>query len=271
MLAFAVARGAQAQTLPRLVVMSFTMRADTRTPHVGQPFHLEIAGRLKEQLSGVDFVVLPNLAGLEPLGDERRAIATSAGTNFSESLTVVANRAGPIHLGGAYFDAIDARDGKAKRYYSNDLTLNAIGGAQTANDAAPLRAFLMKLVAALLIVFLVGAVLFQKKKQPARVPMVAPPVEPRIEVPPIENPLACALERLKRERDRPAVMTLRYELWKEAGARGGETLSDLVSRNGVAGTMVASLQRIERAAFIGDSRLEEAIDDAVAAVEKQLE
>ena len=270
MLAFAVLRGVQAQTLPRLAVLSFAMRADTRTPHVGQPFHLEISGRLKEQLSGVDFVVLPNLAGLEPLGDERRAIATSGGTNFSETLTVMANRAGTIHLGGAYFDAIDARDGKAKRYYSNELILNVVGVAPVSNDASPLRAFLMKLVGALLIVFLVGAVLFRKKAQPAQVPIIAAPPESHREAPPIEDSLATALERLKHERDRSAVMSLRHELWKEAGARGGETLNDLISHNGVSGAMPASLRLIERAAFIADNRLAEAIDDAIAAVEKQL-
>ncbi|MBV8726537.1 MAG: hypothetical protein JO233_02025 [Candidatus Eremiobacteraeota bacterium] len=267
-LALACVVGVAAQSLPRLHVFSFTMHADTGAPHVGQPFHLEIAGRLKQQLASVDFVVLPNLAGLEPLGDERRAVATSNGTNFSETLTIVANHPGTVHLAGAYFDAIDPRDGKPKRYYTNELVLNVTGAPVPANDTGSLRAFLMKLVAALLVVFVVGALLLRRKPSASQ-PVAVPPHEPE-SVSPVDNPIPKALERLKRERTRSAVMALRGELWKSAGARGGETLSELLSRNGVAGAMLGSLHGVERAAFIGDVRLPVAIDDAIAAVEKHL-
>jgi len=259
---------ASAQTLPRLHVASFSMRADTQTPRVGQPFHLEIAGRVREQIAAVDFVVLPNLGGLEPLGDERRAVATRSGTNFNETLTVVAQRGGAVHLAGAYFDALDARDGKAKRYYSNDLALNVIGAPPATDRTVSLRAFLIKLVAVLLAVFLLGALLRRRKKPLAETAAIVPTSPAVDEAAQSENGVRTALGALKVERNRSAVMALRHEVWKTAGAHGGETLSELFSRNGVAGGLQASLRTLERAAFISEDRLSTAIDDAIAAVER---
>ncbi len=272
---FAVVTTAQsvafAQALPRLHVISFTMRADMQAPHAGEPFHLEIEGRLREPLSGVDFVVLPNLAGLEPLGDERHVFTMQSGTNFAETLTVVAHNGGAVHLNGAYFDAIDPRDGKAKRYYSNDLVLNVIGSTPApAEGTGWLLALLMRLVAALLLVFLVGGLLFRKKARRPQPLVLSTPPQTIGQATPTEDAVSIALGDLKRARSRDAVMALRGALWKTAGARGGETLDELLSRNGVAGPLRASLRSLERAAFVADERLGSAIEDAIAVVGKQL-
>ena len=259
-----------AQALPRIHVVDFTMRSDTAAPRVAQPFHIEIAGRLKEPLGSVDFVILPNLAGLEPLGDERRAIATSHGTDFNETLTVVARSGGNLHLSAAYFDAVDPRDGRPKRYYSNDLALNVTGSPPPMLPSTSPWSLLLKLVAALLVVFLAGAVLLRGKAKPTQTAAVANP-EPIDETPAPEDGFRRALGALKRERTRSAVMALRSELWKTAGAHGGETLNALLSRNGAAKPMQTALRLVERAAFVQQSRLDAAIDDAVCAVEVQVQ
>lgn len=272
-LAILVAIGAQsafAQALPRVHVLSLTLRSDVRSPQVGRPFHLIISGRLREQLGSVDFVVLPNLAELEPLGDERHAIATARGTAFSETLTVVARRAGQVHIGSAYLDAVDPRDQKPKRYYSNDLTLTVGGAAPLQNGAGSLAAFLARLVAGLFLVFAAGWI-FLKRRAPVRAVADIPAIETPLPPPsPSADELSSAFADLKRNRDRDAVMRLRFALWKNAGATGGETLGDLLARNGARGSLQSALRTTERAAFIEDAQLSAAVEHAIAALERHL-
>jgi len=272
-LAFVLATGAQtalAQTLPRLHVAALTLRCDTRSPKIGQPFHLVIAGRLQERLSSVDFVVLPNLAELEPLGDERHVIVTARGTDFSETLTVAARHAGRVHVAGAYLDAIDPRDGKPKRYYSNDLTFTVAGAApQTQTGLGSLISFLAKLVGALLVLFVL-AKLLRRKRVPA--PAVVAKSTPE-SVGPAASPLdglPQALADLRRDRDREAVMRLRFQLWKTAGAKGGETVGDLLARNGARGSLKDALLKTERAAFVDETQLADAVDRTIVALERHL-
>jgi len=266
----ACSAAAQSQSLPRLHVLSFVMKTDAQAPMIGRAFHLEISGRVAERVAAVDFVVLPNLADLEPLGDERHAIVAPGGTSFSETLTVAPRHAGTMHLGAAYFDAIDARDGKPKRYYSNDLVIN-VGAPPVAQEAlGSLTTALARLVGALLIVFVLGAaVLGRRRGRLAATAAVPSEPEPRAAAP-AENGVLQALAQLKEIRDRSAVMALREEMWKDAGGRRGETLSDLISRNGIAGALRTSLNALERAAFVSDAYLGAAIDDAIGTVEKQL-
>ncbi len=152
-----------AQQLPKLHVASVSLRSDVSHPRVGQLFHLIITARFREQLSSADFLVLPVLSGLENLGDERHVLAGSWGTYFTEIMTVVAHRAGAIHVGSAYLDAIDARDGKSKRFYSNDLTLNVAGAPpEAAGGLRALTRTLLRLVLVLLAIFAAALLLLRR-------------------------------------------------------------------------------------------------------------
>ena len=267
-------KNAPAQTpLPRLHVPSFTMRADTAHPQLEQPFHLIINAHFKEQLPEVTFIVLPNLAELPSLGDERHTIAAPSGTDYTEILTVVAHHTGKIHVEPAYFNAIDGRDGKAKRFLSNPLDIAVVGGALE-DPFAGMRGLVVlgaKIVLALLALFVLGTIFLRRKPAPvAREPagkaiVLPPPVPVRSE----RDELRDLLRELRAAPVRATVMRVRTVLWAMAGAAQGETLGDVLRRLGNRKEALHPVLRLtERAAFIQDAYLQGAIDDMILALER---
>ena len=123
----------RAAGLARLTVQSFVLAADTANPQVDVPFHLIVTLRVRERVNEVADLNLPILAELELLGDERETASTPRGTQYRETITVVAHRAGPISIAPATLQAIDARDGKAKQWFTNGL--DAPGGGRRAAGA----------------------------------------------------------------------------------------------------------------------------------------
>lgn len=267
--------GAAAQSLPRLHVASLVLRADASHPELEKPFHLIITAHFKESMKSADFVVLPNLAELELLGDERHTLSGPSGTDFTETISVVAHHSGPLHVDPAFFNAVDARDGKPKRFSSNDLTLRVEGGALE-DPFAPVRKgaeIFAKSLAALGVVFFFALVFYRgRRTAPSRpqeaVMQVAAPAAPLASLP---DRLRDALLELRRGRVRANVMTIRNLLWQHAGAGEGETLSDVLRRMGTQDrALVPVLRLTERAAFIQETFLQGAIDDMTAAIEQYL-
>jgi hypothetical protein len=109
----------QAQTLQRLTVQSFALSADTTRPRIDVPFQLIVTLRVRERVTQIENIELPILAELELLGDERQTATDPQGTQYRETITVVAHHAGGIAIGPATLQAIDARDGKPKQWYTN--------------------------------------------------------------------------------------------------------------------------------------------------------
>ena len=99
--ALAFASSARAQPLPTLHVRGFALALDRTSVNVGQAFHLSLKTHVDERLSALDNVVLPNLSGLEDLGDERRCSASKNGTDCVETLTLDAQDPGDRTIGPA--------------------------------------------------------------------------------------------------------------------------------------------------------------------------
>lgn len=274
-LAAACASAALAQTtLPHLHVISLTLRSDTSAPRLEVPFHLTIAAHFSEVLPSVDFVVLPPLSELEDLGDERRTVAGPRGTDFTETLTVVAHHTGMIHIAPAYLDAIDGRTHKPNRYSSNDLTLHVMGGVLL-DPFAQLRSFLslfMKIVALAVAALVIGLIFVRRKRvsPPPTAPVaaaVATPVAQRT----LHDEVREGLAELRVRRDRATVLRVRNRLWRMVGAREGETLGDVLGRRAAGAPEIGPLLRtVERAVFIQDAYREGAVDDMILALERYL-
>lgn len=268
----ALAAGAQAQTLQRLTVREFTLSADTASPKAEQPFHLIVLVRVKERVASIDNLDLPILAELELLGDERRVTSDRSGTLYREVIGVVAHHSGDIHVAPATIDALDPRDKRGKRYFSNDLTLH-VAGASGAPIAAAEGAFASVAGVVLAIagtVLGIAAAIFVVVALLRRRTPVAPPEPPR-EQPPAAAPRDALLDgllTLRAEHSRAAAMSVRSLVRHVIGASDAETLADVLRRPGAYDPRMRDVLRtLERAAFTYDADLSAAIADAIASLE----
>lgn len=253
---------AQAQQLARLHVLSFTLTSDTPRPKVEVPFNVTLTIRLRENVTGtLQNVILPAFSGAEEWGDERVQSSGPNGTLYRETLRLVAHARGPLIVGSAYFDAIDARDGKPKRFISNDLHLQVEGGPLL-DIWGPVRAIFRAIVELVLIaaaIFVVVSVFRRRPVAPAV--QAAPPVQPVAPPRSPEDELRERIDEMRLRRDRASVLLVRAALWKILGARDGETLADVLRRPQAREPhRYTFLLLVERAAFIEDSRLPDAID-----------
>jgi len=271
----------RAQSLARLTVQSFTRAADTTSPKIDLPFHLILTLRVRERVDQIANLDLPMLAQLELLGDERETTTTPSGTLYRETITVVAHTAGTIAIAPATLQAIDARDGKPKQWYTNGLNLRIAGpGPQVLRTAG----FIVRQVAIALLwllLWLVGigcvvlalVLIFRRSRRSA--PVVVAPPPPRAPLPVTRSPREWAqdaLTVLRAERSRQAAVAVRSAIWRMVGASDGETLGDVLSRPGTnAPTTRALLVALERSAFTYDADLDAAIDDACGALERFIE
>lgn len=276
-LAFAFASSARAQPLPTLHVRGFALALDRTSVNVGQAFHLSLKTHVDERLSALDNVVLPNLSGLEDLGDERRCSASKNGTDCVETLTLDAQDPGDRTIGPATLEAVDPHTGRPHNIESNLVTIHVTGQPQTSN-AAPAPDFFSDVVAAavrgvitfILVVVAAWALLwgFGRRRARQAPPIVAqppPPAPPPVAPVSWATQFAALTEALAREPTRARAVAVREALRRHVGARDEETLADLVARNAANGqrnTLVA-LAAIERAAFCEEERVPEAAREAL--------
>ena len=277
----ASAGSASAQGLARLTVLSFTLASDTNVPRIEVPFHLIVTLRVRERVSQIANINLPMLAQLELLGDERETVTGPRGTQYRETITVVAHQAGGIAIAPATLQAIDARDGKPKEWYTNGLTLHVGGAApHVLRDALQLvRAIALALFWVLLwlvgigCIVLAAVLLFRRRRRPAvatYAPPPAPPPTPIIERSRREQ-AEDALAVLRTERSRPAAVAVRSAIWRMVGASDGETLGDVLRRPESHDEIMRQLLiALERSAFTYDDDLPRAIDDACSALERYI-
>ncbi|HUA09769.1 MAG TPA: hypothetical protein VMA98_10925 [Candidatus Acidoferrales bacterium] len=269
------APAASAETLARLTVTQLTLAADTSTPHVEVPFHLIVTAHVRERVTEFDNVNLPILAELELLGDEHTLVAQSGGTTYRETITVVAHHSGAITIAPVTFDAIDALDGKAKRYFSNALTLHVSGLALAAPSVdiwGPMRAFAFVALRAILLLAGIGALLFVVGVLLRRRPSPPPPVVTLAPATPIlrdpKSQLREAYQALRTEPTRAGAMRARHLVRRMVGATDAETLGDVLRRPLAADPQLRNLLRaLERAGFTHEADLAVAIAAATAQLE----
>ncbi len=265
---------ARSQSLQRLTVLSFDLAADTGAPQAGVPFHLIVTLRVRERAAQIENLDLPMLAQLELLGDERETVSGPRGTRYRETITVIAHDAGPMGVAPATLQAIDSRDGKAKEWYTNGLTLRIAGtGGRVVDDGG--RALLLGLVMIGLGTAMVFLLVRRRRRvQPA--PARAAPMPVCVPAPPVERSrrdrVCDALAVLRAERTRVAAVTVRTAIWRMAGATDGETLGDVLRRPDSRDPITRGLLiALERAAFTYDEDLPAAIVDACSALERYVE
>jgi hypothetical protein len=275
---------ARGQSLERLSVESFNLNADTTSPKIDVPFHLTVTLRVRERIGEIENLNLPILAELDLLGDERQTTGGPHGTLYRETIAVVAHNPGPIAIAPATLQAIDARDGKPKEWYTNGLTLRVTGSISPALNtggqvvlAVVLRAlhFLLWLLLFALgvgCVALIVLLLFVRgrTKLPAAVPEQPAPAESIPDRSPRQQ-AQDALAVLRAQRSRPAAVAVRAAIWRTIGASDGETLADVLRRpQAQEMTMRQLLIALERSAFTYESDLDAALDDACSALERYI-
>jgi hypothetical protein len=278
----AAAGSGRGQTLQRLTVQSFVLSADTMQPQVDVPFHVIVTLHVRERVGEITNLQLPMLAQLELLGDERQTITDPRGTQYREVLTVVVHADGRFAIAPATLQAIDARDGKPKQWFTNDLPLSVHSSpGRIANGvAAGLLVHTARILAALIwLALLVGAavvtILLLRRRTP--VPPAADPVSyqrlPEMsEAQRRRHQIEDALLVLRAERTRSAAVRVRAAMWRIIGAPEGETLGDVLRRPGCnEGPLRDLLVALERSAFTYDEDLAAAVDDACAALERYAE
>ena len=167
----------------------------------------------------------------------------------------------------AYLDAIDARDGKPKRFISNSLRL-PVGGGPISSVWGILRMLVLVAIYIVLFaaaLFVLWAIFRRSRAVPAAppAPMVAPG-PPQTSPQPPRDEIGEALRALRERRDRASVIQLRAALWHAAGASSGETLSDVLARPVARGENLRRLlMTVERATFIEQARLDDAIEEVL--------
>jgi len=278
----ALAPPVAAQSLQRLTVQSFGLGTDTNAPAAGVPFHLIVTLRVRERVMRIDNLELPLLAELELLGDERHLQSGPGGTEYRETIAVVARQAGTISIAPALLQAVDARDGRAKQYATNGLVLRVAGPAPSLQGAASAAESLAAstLRVALLVLGVCSAVALVVLL--ARRRSVPPPAPPRLQpvVPPAapartrtaRDEFADALAVLSADPSRATAVRIRTVVWSLLGAEEGATLADVLARPTARSAAMSELLRaLERAAFTYDEDLPAAIARARRALEHVLE
>ncbi len=199
---------AQAQTYQRLHVRSFSLRSDVASPRLEQPFHVTLTIHVTEDVPQLRNVFLPTFFGAEELGDEQQIAHGPRGTAYRETLTLVAHETGSLSISPAYLDAIDARDGKPKRFISNGLQLRV-------GDAGPSRVWSVLLTIALVAIevllvaaalFVIAAVFWRRARHEPATPDPPQVVAPTLPQPVLRNGVLEAFEHLRCRRDRSAVL-----------------------------------------------------------------
>lgn len=275
----AAAGGAlRAQSLQRLTVESFVLSADTTRPRVDVPFHLIVALHVRERVGEIANLELPMLAQLELQGDEREMTTDSRGTQYRETITVVAHSAGAIVIAPATLQAVDARDGRPKQWFTNDLRLVAgVSPEQVISQGSAILLRVASVLGGLLALAIVAgalvlAIRLGRPKPATVIPAASVPVAPAAIERTTRQRVDDAIVVLRAEHSRAAAVRVRSVIWRTIGASDGETLGDVLRRPAANDPPLRdALISLERSAFTYDDDLGGAIDDTCAALERYAE
>ena len=234
------------------------MRADSVRVRVGEPFHLAIHVRVRENVAALDELQIPDVGTMQVLGDERHTTHSPAGTDVTETLTLEPVARGRFTFAPAYLDAIDARDRKPKRFSANHpvtVVVDAPLGVP-ALAGEDLGLLLRRLLGGALIVLgLVAAVVLlvllderRRRREPPVVPApqptVAPPPPPRTP----RDEVAAALRAYRVAPRRRGARRAARRAVRRGRRAPGATLRDALGASGDQ-RLRAALLAAERAAF----------------------
>lgn len=264
-----------------LHVRDFVMRVDRSQLRVGESFHLTVELRTNEAKTNCNNVILPDFYGLDSLGDERRTYTSAAGTDCTEVVTLSPTAPGVRTIAPATLDAMDATTSRPSRFSTNVVTIEVLH--------APLRTetivwnTLIQMLKAAVVAMLGIAVLIVgywalRRALPGFSSVRR--IEPR-EKSPEPGPHAAPIDegerwhaviaKLSAQPTRQSVLAVRVLLRDLARARDDEAFGELLARIAASTDprLLDVMRAIERAAFIDDDHLAEAVRDAIRAL-KQL-
>jgi len=244
-------RATFSQALPHLHITALGLHADQRVVRPGQSFHVTVHVHVREKRDRLDELVLPALTNAVDLGDERKRVPATDGTDFYETLTVEAPTVGTASFTPAYVDAIDPATGRGMRYSSQPLTVRVVSGPAVA-DAAPaaltslLRRVVLTVVAGIVLLAVASIALVRLRRprpRPATVDSAPPPPPPR-------DALRAAFTAYRARGDDGSLDALRAVLFTRAGAAPGATFADALGALGSADPQLTRVLAVaERARF----------------------
>lgn len=233
--------GTQAQGGLRVLdVEALGMHADRSQVRVGEMFHLVVHVRVRENLSALDELVVPDVATMQLLGDERRITHGAGGTEVVETLTLEPTAGGRYTFAPAYLDAIDPHALRPKRFSADRASTVVV------TDPAPAAGGdgweLGRSIATLVVVFVVIAAValallgrIRARRERSLVADVtlclskgpAAPPRPSLSTPRVRGErVAEALRAYRRSPGSTMLERLRAALFGAAGAAPGATLRD---------------------------------------------
>lgn len=260
----------------RLHVRSLVLSADPQRLRVGDTLRLMMRAHLDERVAHLDNVTLPDLSGFAVLGDERRCVPARRGTDCSETIGLSPTVAGARTIAPVTLDAIDAKTGRPSRFASNAVSVIVAGVASTAAPNAvkdvlsdALRVALVVALVATAIAALAWGFARVRGRPKPRKPEPAPTPDPPVKAPSEPSRLEKLLAALVAEPTRANVLAMRSYLRDRIGARENETLVDLIKRDVVRpGDPVSeALPQVERAAFVEDREVADAIGEALPSLQ----
>lgn len=256
---------------------AFELSGEPTAVKIGDPVRLTLRIRLDEKVQALDRVTLPNLGGFDSYGDERHCVPAGRGSECTELLTVRATAAGTYTLGPAIFEAIDASTGKPSRFESNALSVTVEPRAVTYGSHLPLYVGL-----AIFIAVVLGALALALRKRSGPPVGTVRRIEPEIvEEPAPPSPVTSPelddearwrtiVANLAARPTRARVLIVRSALRTRLGAREDETFGDLMARYAASCDveLLDALRAVERAAFIDDEHLAEAVRAALGPLDR---
>jgi len=270
----ALASPVAAEQLARLHVTNLALGADRTHVKIGERFSIYVRVHVNEKVDRIDNLVLPNLLDFNNLGDEHTRQITPKGTDWTERVILEAPQAGTFTIPPAFFDAVNALNGKPSRFSSNTLTI-VVGQPSPLDDPGALGRRILGIALAIigiLAAIFVLLVLFVLRMR--RVPRTPPPQSQAPTIVRLIDPseaLRASLGDAQRARTRASILALRGELFAREGVPRGATTRDAFERIPSASHGVRlAITHLERAAFGPDDRLDTAIDEALGAVESLL-
>ncbi|HTW83451.1 MAG TPA: hypothetical protein VMD91_05205 [Candidatus Sulfotelmatobacter sp.] len=269
---------AWAQRYRTLHVDALSMVADrTRVP-VGQVFHIAIHVHVRENVSNLDELVIPDLGRMEPLGDERTVSHARGGTDVVETLTLAPVQPGTFAFLPAYLDAIDARTGRPSRFSSRAVRVTVIAARPALGASvvdAGVRPLLLRVVQwavgmILALIALIAVLRIERARRRAVVvaaaPVVVAPPEP-VRTP--RDEVAAALRRYRTSPANGVLLELRAALFAAAGVPAGATLRDALAA-ATDPSLRAALNAAEQAAFGPAALRDVASAELIGATERWL-
>jgi hypothetical protein len=253
--------GTQAQGGLRVLdVEALRMRTDRSQVRVGEMFHLVIHVRVRENVSALDELVVPDIGTMQLLGDERRTTHGARGTDVVETLTLEPTAGGRYTFAPAYLDAIDPHALRPKRFSAGRaITVVVTDPARAAGgDGWDLGRSLATLVVVFVVIVAVVLALLGRiraRREPSLVadvtlcfskgPAAPPPPPPSVWTP--RERVAAALRPYRRSPGSTTLERLRAALFGAAGAEPGATLRDALRSGDPA--LHDALRAAEGAAF----------------------